>query len=938
MSDFEATLQLASSITPGTSKFCEIVDKLRTQLSPRKEFPGITSKLKPSINSLASELLISMAETIFSNSESTAKQMVHAVDALCIASICKISLFFATSNQKELDKSLELSQQAFKYCLKYAPQNIEYCCSYTYNIAFLIYSKKLKREALTYFRLSAAISKKAKNAETFGASNKYIAYCLLSSKECGTDEFYTAVENSSFSETLLAQWLTRAPPSNPEIILNYVSRFNGDERQKQLFQHALPYFALHGHFAVLDMFEGWQDFFPNFCPIKMCYVNDKELQSKFKMCWCFYEKRKFVEFIAQAESLIKEWPCQNIQIVTLFGVFFLIVWLINAFFALGRTDRVMPYIKKLESLFSVYPFVNGLCVFYAVKYYLYTNDSSKYDYRRPLQMEFDAPIDWSGVNDLADAVFAMRSGRLTDSQAIFEEIRSCNNVIIIREAFHYYATSIRSLELEPDMSIFDDACKTSSEAKALLIYHRVISECKYVDISELWSFKRPKKIADKYLNELQKAAQLAKGYSCTIRKIRQLQALLTGTSNPATTADFISYSVSSSIDSYIPLKQMTFTYEYPILTVVYVNIAPFDPCILMDIYQPYCQQPLVVRIPVGMKIDDFLDNVEDLIQRSSEISPKIGDKRWWTEKYDIDKKLKSLISDFDKRVLGVWSSMFTPYKYKHVKDPLVSLFMTKMNTLISQNEREMFRKEVFQEFGIEIEPAHIQGKPQNLTLLLGRHMHEIPWEMLPSVIDSGISITRIPSMRLCANLGSKSIPLPLQSTSSFYVLNPAGDLTKTEERFKKKFKELRWNGFVKAFPDEETIEQELSTKDIFVFCGHGAGEDHYRYSKLVDHHIDCRSSMILMGCQSGALKDGGELDPIGAVVYGLVAGANTIVATLWDVTDGEIDRFFESFLDDVKNGKMQLDEAVIKSRDACKLKYLTGGSIIVYGFPALLTK
>jgi separase len=77
----------------------------------------------------------------------------------------------------------------------------------------------------------------------------------------------------------------------------------------------------------------------------------------------------------------------------------------------------------------------------------------------------------------------------------------------------------------------------------------------------------------------------------------------------------------------------------------------------------------------------------------------------------------------------------------------------------------------------------------------------------------------------------------------------------------------------------------------------------------------------------------------------------SLVACLWDVTDNELDKFsrsvFESLKLDVENvnswscesrsdSGVSLVTAVGQSRDACKLKYLTGAAPVVYGIPFYL--
>lgn len=77
----------------------------------------------------------------------------------------------------------------------------------------------------------------------------------------------------------------------------------------------------------------------------------------------------------------------------------------------------------------------------------------------------------------------------------------------------------------------------------------------------------------------------------------------------------------------------------------------------------------------------------------------------------------------------------------------------------------------------------------------------------------------------------------------------------------------------------------------------------------------------------------------------------TLVANLWDVTDGDIDKFSQAVLDkwqmtaervrgwereSSQSKGTSLVAAVAQSRDACKLKYLTGAAPVVYGIPLYL--
>lgn len=60
-----------------------------------------------------------------------------------------------------------------------------------------------------------------------------------------------------------------------------------------------------------------------------------------------------------------------------------------------------------------------------------------------------------------------------------------------------------------------------------------------------------------------------------------------------------------------------------------------------------------------------------------------------------------------------------------------------------------------------------------------------------------------------------------------------------------------------------------------------------------------------------------------------------MLASLWDVTDRDIDSFALRLLDAwhaTGKSKMSLAEAVVMARNGCTLPYLTGSAPIVYGF------
>lgn len=67
----------------------------------------------------------------------------------------------------------------------------------------------------------------------------------------------------------------------------------------------------------------------------------------------------------------------------------------------------------------------------------------------------------------------------------------------------------------------------------------------------------------------------------------------------------------------------------------------------------------------------------------------------------------------------------------------------------------------------------------------------------------------------------------------------------------------------------------------------------------------------------------------------------SVVGTLWDVTDRDIDRFLSTLLEPYLNKKNEvgtykpLPLLVSNARSACLMRYLVGASTVVYGLPVL---
>ena len=313
----------------------------------------------------------------------------------------------------------------------------------------------------------------------------------------------------------------------------------------------------------------------------------------------------------------------------------------------------------------------------------------------------------------------------------------------------------------------------------------------------------------------------------------------------------------------------------------------------------------------------------------------------------------------------------------------------------------------------------------HLVLVLDRRLQAFPWESMPYL--DGASVSRVGSMislRECIvamrKARSEGDCHQLSRASGAYILNPSSDLPGTQTTLSPALSSLTkiessdWTSIIEEEPSEDRFTSLLTTSSMLLYFGHGAGAQYVR-PRTIKRLGRCCDVVWLMGCSSGAMSEYGELEPCAVPLAYLLAGEqdNTssgpqsdrqesggkcmaVVATLWDVTDKDIDRFslavgeewglwVESEQNKVpaktqrkreiiaapstpqqvpktpktpkvrktpapaktparsrsrpredKGRKLSLVEAVARSRDTCYLKYLNGAAPVVYGVPVYL--
>jgi separase len=323
------------------------------------------------------------------------------------------------------------------------------------------------------------------------------------------------------------------------------------------------------------------------------------------------------------------------------------------------------------------------------------------------------------------------------------------------------------------------------------------------------------------------------------------------------------------------------------------------------------------------------------------------------------------------------------------------------------------------------EAASSKEADQNhLILILDRKLHAFPWESLPCLQD--VSVSRVGSMltlreRILAMRrqmkDSTEERYLVNKQSGTFILNPSGDLSRTQTTMSplldslKKSTKSSWQSTINKIPSEKDFASALSDKSMLLYFGHGSGNQYIR-NRTIKKLDKCAEVVWLMGCSSGRVTEHGDYEPTSVPLSYLVAGKRleqtettedetkhrndnreglcmAVIATLWDVTDKDIDRFAVEvgehwglwssapvpsprelappktprkrgrsvpktpsktssrtpggrsrsrlvMRDEEATRPKSLSEAVMLGRDACNLRYLNGAATVVYGIPVYL--
>ncbi|CAG5105495.1 Oidioi.mRNA.OKI2018_I69.chr1.g2176.t1.cds [Oikopleura dioica] len=290
----------------------------------------------------------------------------------------------------------------------------------------------------------------------------------------------------------------------------------------------------------------------------------------------------------------------------------------------------------------------------------------------------------------------------------------------------------------------------------------------------------------------------------------------------------------------------------------------------------------------------------------------------WTNA--VPKPKNSLHADFLSHAIRAWSHLNT-------------LGKTNVAGLVGVTKLDLDRlakNHVFQELEYQRTTA--------TYLILGRVVQSIAMERMP--ICQGIRMSRMLSVRHAEYLlRQPASKRSMDISNLLYVVDNQVNLASSAATVGNFFRSVKqWNGYASVMPNSSELIEKLNKFDLYVFAGHGSGSDCVGgWGRVIRKGV--KSTMHLIGCASGRLRDHGRTEPRGAVTKVLDSGSMSVMALLWSITDRDIDRYtlrlYKDWFSAVSNSSKEtgpcLSRFINECSRACKLPYVNAGATVNYG-------
>jgi tetratricopeptide (TPR) repeat protein len=220
---------------------------------------------------------------------------------------------------------------------------------------------------------------------------------------------------------------------------------------------------------------------------------------------------------------------------------------------------------------------------------------------------------------------------------------------------------------------------------------------------------------------------------------------------------------------------------------------------------------VAVRPVAAANISSIRGRFSSIIAKSDEttrrqVASSQDKKLWWRDRAQLDQELKELLAEMEDTWFGKDRELFRPGSRK----PVVAAAKK------SRGRAKKGAAKDEEEDGKEEDAAN-----HHLILVVGAGLEHIPWESMPTLRKRAVS--RMPSLGFVMQSHPANAAV-VDSSNTFYILNPSNDLHSTQTVFEDLFRQKGWRGIAGTAPTSDEFLEALKNFDLFLYCGHNSGE------------------------------------------------------------------------------------------------------------------
>lgn len=281
--------------------------------------------------------------------------------------------------------------------------------------------------------------------------------------------------------------------------------------------------------------------------------------------------------------------------------------------------------------------------------------------------------------------------------------------------------------------------------------------------------------------------------------------------------------------------------------------------------------------------DTVLEELKLILQKSKEtflmdVATDEDTRTWWKARFELDKRLETLVTGIDLGIEAADSNALL------IDVPLLN-FPFEVCAVFAN-------RRVFRIPSLSFLRRRVCGAVTDIVKRPQRRMALKAHAKRACVQPE----TAIEAQRL------------LRSVDVFYLLDPMNNLQKSQSRLKPLLS--RFPGVAGRLCSKEELDRAMETHTLLYF-GHGNG---YKYLK------GCKNKHVgLFGCSSAKTLCYPNFRKQGAI-YSYLSISTLVLGCLWDVSDRDLDEMSRVVLE---KGRIE--------RSVCRLRYLNGAAMVVYG-------